>query len=149
MSFSEFGNIAPMLPVGAGDLGTRFRSSPRSARNVDFVRLPGEGDARQRWIDDNLPTCPMCREQSLWKVASGVDQEALVRWYFQCPNCKVVLSTIPDTAVSAIAEPVNVVKAAVEVNLRVDSVERKADEDFLGEEFPLYELQEWAEENES
>jgi len=61
----------------------------------------------------------------------------------------VVMSTIPRTAVSALAEPVNVVKTALEVNLRIESVRRSEDEDFVGEEFPLYELQQWAEEDES
>lgn len=72
-----------------------------------------------------------------------------MRWYFKCPNCAVVMSTIPDKAVSALAEPVNVTKTALEVNLRIESVETKSDEDFVGEEFPLSELQIWAEESES
>lgn len=115
---------------------------------MEFYRYPGEGNAAQRWIDDNLPRCPMCREESLWKVAEGVEQQALVRWYFQCPNCKVVLSTIPDAPVSTRAGPYTSTKAALEVDLRVESAERKQDEDFVGEEFVLSELQEWAEENE-
>jgi hypothetical protein len=116
---------------------------------VEFRRDAGEGGASQRWIDHNLPTCPLCRSPSLWGVATGADQLALNRWYFKCSSCKAVLSTIPDTAVSALAEPVNVTKASLEVNLRIDSVERAEDEDFVGEEFPLYELQQWAEEDES
>jgi len=91
----------------------------------------------------------MCKSPSLWGVATGVDQLALDRWYFQCPNCKAVMSTIPDTAVSALAEPVTIVKTALAVNLRIESVERSEDEDFVGEEFPLAELQEWASEDES
>jgi hypothetical protein len=59
------------------------------------------------------------------------------------------MSAIPDTPVSALAEPVNVTKIPLEVNLRIESVERDEDEDFVGEEFPLYELQQWAEEDES
>lgn len=116
---------------------------------MEFRRAPGEGGAEQRWIDDNLPTCPLCRSPSLWGIGTGVEQQALVRWYFQCPNCKVVMSTIPDTAVSALAEPVNVTQAALAVNLRIESVQRREDEDFVGEEFPLYELRQWAEEEES
>jgi hypothetical protein len=48
--------------------------------------------------------------------------------------------------VSALAEPVTVVKTAVAIDLRIESVERSEDEDFVGEEFPLAELQQWAEE---
>lgn len=59
------------------------------------------------------------------------------------------MSAIPDTAVSALAEPANVTKTALEVNLRVESVERIEDEDFVGEEFPLDELQDWAAEDQS
>lgn len=113
---------------------------------MEFVRFPGEGNAAQRWIDHNLPTCPMCKSEAVWRSAEGVQEEALVRWYFQCPICKVVMSVIPDSTVSAIAEPVMVTKAALDVNLRVESVQRKQDEDFVGEEFPLSELQEWASE---
>jgi len=116
---------------------------------VEFRRTAGEGGAAQRWIDHNMPTCPLCRTPALWGVATGADQLALGRWYFQCPNCKAVMSTIPDTAVSALAEPVNVTKTALAVNLRIESVERDEDEDFVGEEFPLYELQQWAEEDET
>jgi len=116
---------------------------------VEFRRAEGEGGAEQRWIDHNLPTCPFCRSPSLWGISTGADQQALVRWYFQCSNCKAVISTIPDTAVSALAEPVNVSKTALAVNLRVESVERSEDEDFVGGEFQLYELQQWAEEEES
>ena len=116
---------------------------------MEFRREEGEGGASQRWIDHNLPMCPLCRSPSLWGVATGADQLALSRWYFQCSNCKAVISTIPDTAVSVPAEPVNVAKVAIEVNLRIETVERAQDEDFVGEEFPLYELQNWAEEDES
>lgn len=116
---------------------------------MEFRRATGEGGAEQRWIDHNLPTCPLCRSPSLWGISTGVEQQALVRWYFQCSNCKAVISTIPDTAVSALAEPVNVTKTALEVNLRFESVQRSEDEDFVGEEFPLYELQQWAEEDET
>jgi hypothetical protein len=59
------------------------------------------------------------------------------------------MSTIPDTPVSALAEPVNVTKTALEVNLRIESVQRSEDEDFVGEEFPLSEFQQWAEEDET
>lgn len=116
---------------------------------MEFRRGAGEGGAAQRWIDDNLPTCPLCRSQSLWESATENDQLASVRWVFRCPVCKAVFSTIPRTPVGALAEPVTVVKTALEVNLRIDSVERKEDEDFVGEEFPLAELQEWASEDES
>ena len=40
-------------------------------------------------------------------------------------------------------------KTAVTRDVRIEGVERKQDEDFVGEEFPLYELQQWAEESES
>ena len=116
---------------------------------MEFRREPGEGGAAQRWIDDNLPTCPLCKSQSLWETATEASQLALTRWAFRCPNCKAVLSTIPVVALSALAEPVNVVKAGVTRDVRVDSVERSQDEDFVGEEFPLAELQEWASEDES
>ena len=85
----------------------------------------------------------------MWESAEEVDQQALVRWYFKCSVCKVVISTIPDAPISALAEPVNVAKAPLEVNLRIEGVERKQDEDFVGEELPLAELQLWAEEEES
>ena len=113
---------------------------------MDFRREQGEGGAQQRWIDHNLPTCPLCRSQSLWESAEAVDQQSLVRWCFRCSICKAVISTIPDQPVSALAEPVNVTKVPLEVNVRVESVERTQDEDFVGEEFPLSELQLWAEE---
>lgn len=116
---------------------------------MEFRRDAGEGGAAQRWIDSNMPNCPLCRSPSLWTFATGADQQALDRWYFKCSNCRSVISVIPDTAVSALAEPVNVTKAALEVNLRIESVGRTEDEDFVGEEFPLYELQEWADEQQS
>jgi hypothetical protein len=116
---------------------------------VEFVRAPGEGGTAQRWIDHNLPTCPFCRLESLWEGATELDQEALGRWVFRCPNCKAVLSTIPVEHVAALAGPMPVVKTPLEVNLRVESVQRSEDEDFVGEEFPLAELQEWASEEES
>ena len=116
---------------------------------MEFRREAGEGSASQRWIDDNLPTCPLCKSQSLWETATEVDQLALNRWVFRCPNCRGILSTIPATSVSALAEPVTVVKTAVTRDIRIDSVERSEDEDFVGEEFPLAELQEWAREDES
>jgi len=53
---------------------------------------------------------------------------------------------IPDEPRQALAEPVTVTNAEVTKDLRIDSVGRKQDEDFVGEEFPLYELQEWAKE---
>jgi len=132
----------------ADEGGPRFRNAGMRTQPVEFHRAEGEGGASQRWIDDNLPTCPFCRSPSLWGVATGADQLALGRWYFQCSNCKAVMSTIPDTPVSALAEPVIVTKTALAVNLRIESVQRSEDEDFVGEEFPLYELQQWAEEDE-
>jgi hypothetical protein len=113
---------------------------------VEFRRDAGEGGASQRWIDANLPTCPLCKTQSLWETSVEVDQLASSRWAFRCTNCKAVLSTAPPIKASAIAEPVTVVKAPLEIDVRVDSVERSEDEDFVGEEFPLAELQEWASE---
>lgn len=113
---------------------------------MEFRRDEGEGGTAQRWVDHNLPRCPMCKSGALWEVASGFGQLAQPRWFFRCPNCGVVISTTPDTPVSAIQEPVTVVKAALAVNVRVESVERSEDEDFVGEEFPLAELQEWADE---
>jgi len=113
---------------------------------VEFKRFAGEGDAAQRWIDSNLPTCPLCQSASLWMSGEGLDQQALVRWYFQCSSCKAVLSTIPNQAVSALAEPVNVPKAALAIYLRVEGVQRDQDEDFVGQEFSLSELAEWADE---
>jgi hypothetical protein len=118
-------------------------------QSVEFRRDSGEGGAAQRWIDDNLPTCPLCKSQSLWETAEETDQQALVRWAFRCSNCKAVLSTIPDFSASARSFPVPAVRTAVTKDVRIDSVERKEDEDFLGEEFPLAELQEWASENET
>lgn len=115
---------------------------------MEFHRDTGEGGAQQRWIDENLPTCPMCRVQSLWGTSKQVDQQALVRWYFRCSSCGTVFSTIPDAPAAALAEPVLVAKTPLEVNLRVEAVGRRQDEDFLGEEFPLSELKEWAEERE-
>jgi hypothetical protein len=115
---------------------------------VEFRRQAGGGDAAQRWIDANLPTCPLCQSTSLWATASGVDQQALVRWYFRCSTCGAVFSTIPNKPVSALAEPVYVAKTALTTNLRVESVARGKDEDFVGEEFPLSELREWADETE-
>jgi hypothetical protein len=115
---------------------------------VGFRREEGEGSAAQRWIDHNLPTCPLCKSQSLWEISSEGDKQGIVRWAFRCPNCEAVLSTIPPTATSALAEPVQVPKVPLEVNVRVDSVVRSQDEDFVGEEFPLSELQDWASEEE-
>ena len=116
---------------------------------MEFRRDEGEGGAAQRWIDDNLPTCPLCKSQSLWQIASEADQLALNRWAFRCPNCEAVLSTIPPTPVPAQAGQLRMVKTPLEVDIRIDSVERSDDEDFVGEEFPLAELQEWASEDET
>jgi hypothetical protein len=116
---------------------------------VEFRREEGEGGASQRWIDHNLPTCPFCKTQSLWETGKETEQLALNIWVFRCPNCGAVLSTIPATSVSAVAEPVTIVKTAVTRNLRVETVERSEDKDFVGEEFPLAELQEWASDDES
>ena len=116
---------------------------------MDFRREAGEGGASQRWVDDNLPTCPLCKLQSLWEIAAEVDQLALTRWVFRCPNCKAVFSTIPDDSASALSVPVPAVRVAVTRDVRIESVERKQDEDFVGEEFPLAELQEWASEDET
>jgi hypothetical protein len=113
---------------------------------VEFRREAGEGGASQRWIDDNLPMCPLCKSQSLWETATEVDQLAVTRWVFRCPNCKAVLSTIPDNSASALSVPVPAVRTAVVRDVRIESVERKQDDDFIGEEFPLAELQEWASE---
>lgn len=111
---------------------------------MDFRRA--DGTRAQRWIEDNLPTCPLCKGYPNWTIATGVDQEALARWFFRCSNCNSVFSVIPDEPVEAVAEPVTVTKAEVTKDVRIDGVGRKQDEDFLGEEFPLYELQEWAKE---
>jgi hypothetical protein len=116
---------------------------------VEFRREAGEGGASQKWIDDNLPTCPLCKLQSLWETAIEVDQLALTRWVFRCPNCKAVFSTIPDASASARSVPVPAVKISVAREVRIETVERKQDEDFVGEEFPLAELQEWASESDS
>jgi hypothetical protein len=116
---------------------------------VEFYREAGEGGPAQRWIDDNLPTCPMCKTETLWEIATEADQQALTRWVFRCPSCKVVLSTIPVTSASARSLMVPAVKTAVTRDVRVDSAERSEDQDFVGEEFPLAELQEWASEDES
>jgi hypothetical protein len=91
----------------------------------------------------------LCKSQSLWETGTEMDQLALSRWVFRCPNCKAVLSTIPAVSVSALAEPVTVVETALARNLRIESVERSEDEDFVGKEFSLAELQEWASEDES
>ena len=40
-------------------------------------------------------------------------------------------------------------KTPLAIDLRVESVERGEDEDFVGEEFPLSELQEWASESDA
>lgn len=111
---------------------------------MEFRREEGHGGPAQRWVDDNLPTCPLCRVQSPWEVGEGAGDLASPRWMFRCPNCKAVFSMIPETQAMAVAEPVTVVKAPISVLLRIDSVERTQDEDFLGEEFPLHELQDWA-----
>jgi hypothetical protein len=116
---------------------------------VEFRREAGEGDAPQRWIDGNLPVCPLCRSPSSWGTATGVEEQALVRWYFQCSNCKAIMSVIPDKPVGGFAGGSSFAKAAVTMDVRIEGVERKEDEDFVGEEFPLYELQEWAEEDQS
>ncbi len=94
----------------------------------------------------------MCRSRSLWESATGADQLALNRWVFRCPNCRAVLSTIPDSPVASpmnFRDPVATVKTPVTQNVRIESVERSQDEDFVGEEFPLAELQEWAREDQS
>jgi hypothetical protein len=103
--------------------------------------------AAQAWINRHLPTCPLCKSPSLWETATGADQLALDRWYFRCPSCKAVLSTIPDISVAALAPPVTVVKTPLTQDVRVESVGRSEDEDFVGEEFPLSELQVWANES--
>jgi hypothetical protein len=127
---------------------------------MEFFRSQGEGGREQRWIDTNLPTCPLCREPGLWKTATGGDQLAERRWYFECQSCRAVLSVIaegarvgaePSTPVPGSkpmgAEPVDEANEALQVDVRVDSVHRKQDEDFVGEEFSLDELQEWASES--
>jgi hypothetical protein len=114
---------------------------------VEFRRLERQEIGAQAWIDRHLPVCPLCKSPSLWKTATGADQLALERWYFQCPNCKAVLSTIPDVSVSALSPPVTIVKTPLTQDVRVESVGRSQDEDFVGEEFPLSELQEWASES--
>jgi hypothetical protein len=72
---------------------------------------------------------------------------ALSRWFFRCASCGAVLSTTPDETVSALAPPVTVVKTPLSRDVRVESVGRSQDDDFVGEEFPLSELQEWASED--
>ncbi len=111
-----------------------------------FRREEGEGGSAQRWVDANLPTCPLCRTQSLWETAEGSGDLASTRWLFRCPTCGAVFSMPPEVRAAAVAEPVTVVKVPLAVLLRIDSVQRSQDEDFVGEEFPLNELQEWASE---
>ncbi len=126
---------------------TRFRNAGPPRRTVEFKRLPGQGTVSQNWIDRNLPNCPLCKSPALWETAMAVDSMALERWYFRCASCNSVLSTPPDLTVSALAPPVTVTKTPIQRDIRVESVGRNADEDFVGEEFPLSELQEWAEES--
>lgn len=127
---------------------------------MEFFRSEGEGDQEQRWIDNNLPVCPLCREPGLWKTATGGDQQAAERWYFQCQSCKAVLSVLPDVASMGSARPspipgskpmgatpVDEANEDMQTGIRVDSVQRKQDDDFVGEEFSLEELQEWASES--
>ena len=59
------------------------------------------------------------------------------------------MSTIPDEPMSVVAQPVIIPKTALATILRVESVANPKDEDFVGEEFPLYEFQQWADESES
>jgi hypothetical protein len=74
---------------------------------------------------------------------------ALDRWVFRCPNCKGVLSTTPEIAASAASPSVTSAKTPVTREVRVESAVRSEDEDFVGAEFPLSELQEWGTEGES
>ena len=114
---------------------------------MEFHRLAGQGSDSQNWMDRNLPICPLCKSEVLWEVAEGEDQLALTRWYFRCPNCKAVLSTDPEGTVATTAPPPTVANAPLTIDIRVESVQRNGDEDFVGEEFPLAELQEWASES--
>jgi hypothetical protein len=111
---------------------------------VEFSRQPLGAQPAQTWIDKHLPVCPLCKSLTPWATANGADQLAVNRWYFRCPSCKVVLSTIPDVTVSALSPPLTVVKTPLTRDVRVESVGRAKDQDFVGEEFPLSELQEWA-----
>lgn len=113
---------------------------------MEFIRHAGDTDPAQTWIDRHLPVCPFCKSRALWATATGADQLAVNRWYFRCPSCQAVLSTIPDVTVSALSPPVTIVKTPVTQDIRIDGVGRSEDQDFVGEEFPLSELQEWARE---
>jgi len=115
---------------------------------VNFQRE--EGTRPQTWIDDNLPICPLCRNDPSWTTATEVDQQATERWFFKCSSCASVLSTTPEAArkvVSRLARRDTTMDLPTGKNVRVESAGRQEDQDFVGEEFPLYELQEWADED--
>lgn len=112
---------------------------------MEFKRLKEHGTSSQTWIDKNLPKCPFCKSASLWETTTQVDDLARDRWHFRCPNCQAVFSTPADIAVSAVSPPVTVVKKAVMKNLRVESTGRSQVEGMVGKEYPLAEMQRWAE----
>ena len=134
-------------------LSSRVRSSILLSLNtkikpkfhfMDFQRPTGIfGGTAKRWIDKNLPRCPLCKSEPLWEV--GFEGFAFNRMHFRCPKCLGIISVPPGGVEIPWTFTGATLKELALETIRVESIGNNKALDYLvGKVFRLTTLQDWA-----
>src|ERR1700730_5864710 len=114
-------------------------------QNVEFYRPSSFlGNNALRWIDKNLPKCPLCKLPTQWEVGP-VDIFQTNPTHFRCPKCAGVISIPPyGTRIPLVFLDQMLKERALDA-IRIESVgSSKYMSYYVGKKLSLKVLQRWA-----
>ena len=120
--------------------------------NIKFERHTGfYGSALRKWLDKNLPLCPLCKKKPEWEYARKVMgwkalfSPSATRYFLRCQQCKAILSVAQDAIVDADDLLVFLVQKRMNKNFKIESIGNNENlRQLVGQEHSLETLQEWA-----
>ena len=97
------------------------------------------GSIPREWISRNLPICPFCKKNAMWRIAYHWHW-LWARYHFRCSNCAATVS-VPVARVAIIPVPTGLVlSVAAPQTIRLESVGRSGVLVRVGLEYQLMEL---------